>query len=52
MNLNRFREFYERMGFWAFWVGILALALIAYGLFWLFTEIVGPYVVGLWILYG
>lgn len=49
MNLNRFRDFYERMGFWTFWLGILGLALIAYGLFLLFTEIVGPYIVGLWL---
>lgn len=50
MNLNRFRDFYERWGFWTFWFGVLMLALVAYGLFLLFTEIVGPYVVGLWLV--
>lgn len=49
MDLNRFREFYERIGFWKFWGVILMLALMAYGLFLLFTRIVGPYVVGLWL---
>lgn len=49
MDLNRFTEFYRRVGFWNFWVGVLALAVIAYGLFELFTEIVGPYIVGLWL---
>jgi hypothetical protein len=52
MSLNKFREFYERMGFWAFWIGILGLALIAYGLVMFFAEIVGPYVVGLWLTQG
>lgn len=49
MDLNRFQEFYKRIGFWKFWMGILVLALLAYGLFLLFAEYVGPYVVGLWL---
>lgn len=49
MDLDRFREFYERVGFWKFWFGILILALFAYGLFVVFAEYVGPYVVGLWL---
>lgn len=49
MDLNRFREFYERVGFWKFWFGILVLALLAYGLFLVFAEYVGPYIVGLWL---
>lgn len=49
MDLNRFREFYERLGFWKFWWGILMLAFVVYGLFLIFTEIVGPYIVGLWL---
>jgi hypothetical protein len=50
MDLNRFQEFYERVGFWKFWLGILILAAIAYGLFLIFFEIVGPYIVGLWLM--
>jgi hypothetical protein len=49
MDLNRFREFYERVGFWNFWLAILALALAAYSLFAFFLDYVGPYVVGLWL---
>jgi len=49
MDLNRFKEFYERIGFWQFWFAILGFAFIAYGLFMFFTELVGPYVVGLWL---
>lgn len=49
MNLSRFQEFYERLGFWTFWIGIFGLAIVAYVLFLLFTLYVGPYVVGLWL---
>lgn len=49
MGLNRFREFYERVGFWKFWFIILMVALVAYGLFIVFAQYVGPYVVGLWL---
>lgn len=52
MDLNRFQEFYKRVGFWKFWCGVLILALAAYGLFIVFTEYVGPYVVGLWLTQG
>lgn len=49
MNWNRFREFYERVGFWQFWLGLLLLALVVYSLFVFFLDYVGPYVVGLWL---
>jgi len=52
VSLSRFTEFYERVGFWRFWLGILGLALVAYALFLVFTEYVGPYVVGLWLTQG
>jgi len=49
MDLNRFKDFYEQVGFWQFWFGILLLALVAYSLFIFFLDYVGPYVVGLWL---
>jgi hypothetical protein len=49
MNLNRFKEYYDRLGFWGFWMGVFFLALLAYGLFRLFFDLVGPYIVGLWL---
>lgn len=49
MDLSRFREFYERIGFWNFWWGILALATMAYVIFQVFAYVVGPYVVGMWL---
>jgi hypothetical protein len=52
MDLSRFKELYERVGFWAFWMGVLTLAVAAYGLFLVFAKIVGPYAVGMWLIYG
>lgn len=52
MDLEKFREFYNRVGFWKFWLWVVIYALLAYGLFLLFTRIVGPYVVGLWLTQG
>jgi hypothetical protein len=52
MDLGRFREIYARVGFWKFWVAMLALALFAYLVFWIFVYIVGPYIAGLWLIYS
>ncbi len=51
MGLDRFQKYYELVGYWKFWVGVLGFALVAYGLLLVFTEIVGPYVVGLWLIW-
>lgn len=50
MNWNRFKDFYARVGFWPFWLGIALLGLVAYVVFLVFANYVGPYVLGLWLI--